>query len=165
MITRKLANTNNMILRAIENFLEVLKVQSYTSNTPFFWVLWADQVIINFEKWPIGHFWCRKIWSTHRQTFPLVSGNRYDHRGPRKHKQCMIESHRKFSWAHWSRIIILLKLSFWGPHSKPFGILTVTFEKSPVAYVWVDRIRSMRRMNTQFISVDRYDHKEFRKYK
>ena len=29
MITRKPANTNNMILRAIENFLEALKVKNF----------------------------------------------------------------------------------------------------------------------------------------
>ena len=159
MILTKPVNTSIMLWKAIENFLGPDKVRSHPQTHPFCWVPWTNQMIINFEKWPIAHFWSSKILSTRRETAPFVSASRYDRGGPCKHKQLVTSSCRKFSRAHWSHTIILLRPLFWGLQSKLTVVMTMDFEKSPVAHVWDHRIRSICRKTTPFVSADRYDPK------
>ena len=164
MITRKLANTNNVILGAIEKFLEVLEVQSHTSNTPFLGIIGR----------PSDH----QLWKMpHRSFFPfcrsLIISNVHDifkRPSPRyltsfrivfsilQHIFGRLGAPKIQNFTSFSLNQLNGLTTWWVPpkKSKKFVLfggyphlmgplrLLKKAQKLPVAHVWGRRIRSMR---------------------
>ena len=138
-----------------QKFSTALQSPVFTSKCYSFWLLWAYKVIIKSKKWALTHVWHDKIWSTTSTVIPFVPVNRYDHAKPRKHKQYMYWSSRKFFRVRQSRTPTLLTFNFWSPWGQSTGSWAW---KWPLAHVWDNRICSTCRMIIRFVSDDRYDH-------
>ena len=88
--------------------------------------------LLKAKKSPAAYVWNDRIWSTHRETSPFVSADRYDPKGVCKYNQYDFWSYRKFFRGGWSPASHPRQTLFWVLWATK---VIIKIEKCAVAHV------------------------------